>query len=127
MPLPPGPTTWRRSYESSDLWALLAAPADGVSVSFVKAERSTFRWGGSDEHCILSLGHEVHTLPNSGHWVHTDNPDGLFDILAPSFGGTPDLHMQRSPTSSPPASPRAVNNISPSGGAGARQLHALMQ
>ena len=46
-----------------------------------------------------SLGHEVHLLPNSGHWVHTDNPDGLFDILAPSFGGTPDVAMQRAGTS----------------------------
>lgn len=32
------------------------------------------------------LGHAVHELPNSGHWVHTDNPNGLFDILSPSFG-----------------------------------------
>ena len=38
----------------------------------------------------------MHLLPNSGHWVHTDNPDGLFDILAPTFGaGSPDLAMQR--------------------------------
>ena len=31
--------------------------------------------------------------------VHTDNPDGLFDILAPSFGGQPDLRMQRAGSS----------------------------
>jgi pimeloyl-ACP methyl ester carboxylesterase len=23
----------------------------------------------------------VHTLPNSGHWVHVDNPEGLRQIL----------------------------------------------
>lgn len=56
-----------RSYETSDLWPLLAAPADGVTVSFVKAERSTFRWGGTDEARIRALGHAVHELPNSGH------------------------------------------------------------
>jgi len=84
------------SYESTDLWPLLASPAEGIQLSFVKAERSTFRWGGGDEDRILSLGHAVHCLPNSGHWVHSDNPDGLFDILAPSFGGAPDLRMQRS-------------------------------
>ena len=59
----------RRSYESADLWPLLASPADGVTVSFVKAERSTFRWGGTDEARIRQLGHAVHLLPNSGHWV----------------------------------------------------------
>jgi pimeloyl-ACP methyl ester carboxylesterase len=85
-----------RSYERADLWPLLAAPAQGVGVSFVKAERSTFRWGGADEARIRALGHEVVELKNSGHWVHADNPDGLFDLLAPSFGA-PDLRLQRSP------------------------------
>ena len=83
------------SYEKTDLWPLLMAPAQGINISFVKAERSTFRWGGRDEERILFLGHDVHELPNSGHWVHTDNPDALFGILAPSFGASPDIHMQR--------------------------------
>lgn len=90
-----------KSYESTDLWQLLAKPAEGIKLSFVKAERSTFRWGGGDEDRIKALGHAVHLLPNSGHWVHTDNPDGLFDILAPSFGGAPDIRMQRSPSGTP--------------------------
>ena len=88
------------SYVSTDLWPLLTAPAEGIKLSFVKAENSTFRWGGVDEDRIRALGHEVHLLRNSGHWVHTDNPDGLFDIFASSFGGHPDIHMQRSPTGS---------------------------
>lgn len=105
-----------RSYETSDLWALLASPAEGVRLSFVKAERSTFRWGGSDEARIRSLGHGVHLLPASGHWVHTDNPDGLFDILAPTFGAAPDLRMQRSPqqAAQPSAATAAAVNASPS-------------
>ena len=58
--------------------------------------------------------------------MHTDNPDQLFDILAPSFGATPDLRMQRT-SPSPPSSPRMANTIVPSGGASAmRQLQALM-
>jgi hypothetical protein len=76
----------------------------------------------------------VHELRDSGHWVHTDNPGGLFDILAPSFGGAPDLHARRSP----PGSPRAAggggggggiaNNIAPSPAAAAsrRQLEGLL-
>jgi pimeloyl-ACP methyl ester carboxylesterase len=61
----------------------------------VKAEGSNFRWSGADENLIHQLGHRVHLLPNSGHWVHSDNPDGLFDIMAPSFGSGPDLSVQR--------------------------------
>lgn len=83
-----------RSYESTQLWDVLSRRMEGLSIQFVKAERSTFRWGGGDEHRIRALGHNVHLLENSGHWVHTDNPAGLFDILAPSFG-TPDLSVQR--------------------------------
>jgi pimeloyl-ACP methyl ester carboxylesterase len=82
------------SYEQTDLWALVENPAEGLRPSFVRAERSVFRWGGSDEARIKAAGHPVHMLANSGHWVHSDNPDGLFDILAPTFG-VPDVHMRR--------------------------------
>jgi pimeloyl-ACP methyl ester carboxylesterase len=90
-----------RSYEDTDLWPFLAQPAEGIQVSFVRAEASTFRWGGGAQDRITALGHEVHLLRDSGHWVHSDNPGGLFDILAGSFGGEPDLHMRHSPPSSP--------------------------
>lgn len=86
-----------RSYEAADLWPLLQTPAQGIHLSFVKAERSTFRWGGGDEERIRALGHAVHLLRGSGHWVHSDNPSGLFDIMASSFGSPPDIHMQHSP------------------------------
>jgi len=39
----------------------------------------------------------------AGHWVAQDNPDGLFEIMAPSFGAQPDLHMQRASMLSPRA------------------------
>lgn len=82
-----------RSYEESDLWPFLLSPALGISVKFVRAERSTFTWAG-DEERIRSAGHEVHLLRDSGHWVHVDNPEGLFAILSRSFG-TQDLHPER--------------------------------
>ena len=99
-----------RSYESTSLWRFLERPAEGIRLDFVKAERSTFRWGGIDESRIESLGHKVHLLHNSGHWVHTDNPDGLFDILASSFGMEADIHMQRSPQGSPSVSRKSSLN-----------------
>ena len=88
-------------YEASTLWPFLAAPAPGVDVSFVRAARSEYRWAGGDAERIVELGHAVHTLPGAGHWVHAENPDGLFDILAPSFGGAADLHVQRARPGSP--------------------------
>ncbi|KAK6270431.1 hypothetical protein POUND7_007536, partial [Theobroma cacao] len=32
-------------------------------------------------------GVEMHVLEDAGHWVHADNPDGLFRILSFSFKG----------------------------------------
>ncbi|GBG00455.1 hypothetical protein Rsub_13201 [Raphidocelis subcapitata] len=84
-----------RSYESTCLWDLLEAPPQGLRVDFVRATRSTFRWDvGGAEGRIAGLGHRVHAL-EAGHWVHTENPGGLFEILAPTFG-VRDLHMQKS-------------------------------
>ncbi|KAI8107501.1 hypothetical protein M9435_002529 [Picochlorum sp. BPE23] len=88
-----------RSYATTNLWPLLEHPADGIEVSFVRAERSSFRWSGEDQDLIQAYGHRVHLLRNSGHWVHADNPDGLFDIISSNSFGTPDIHMQRSPGS----------------------------
>ncbi len=89
------------SYEADSLWPFLEAPPPGVEVNFVRAARSEYRWAGGDADRIRGLGHGVHDLPGAGHWVHAENPDGLFDILAPSFGGGVDLHVRRSAPGSP--------------------------
>jgi hypothetical protein len=52
------------------------------------------RWAGDEQSRIEACGHRVHLLHNSGHWVHSDNPMGLFDILAPSFGVEVDLSLK---------------------------------
>lgn len=31
---------------------------------------------------------EYHELPDAGHWVHVDNPQGLLDMIAPSLSKT---------------------------------------
>lgn len=82
------------SYEETSLWGLLQQPPQGLAVDFVRAERSNFRWEGSVAENIQQLGHRVHLLRDAGHWVHADNPGGLFDIMASSFGVV-DLHLER--------------------------------
>ena len=71
------------SYESANLWSFITNTPEGLRVSFVKAEHSTFRWAGPEQAVISSHGHAVHTLHKSGHWVHADNPDGAYDCSMP--------------------------------------------
>lgn len=75
-----------KSYEMECLWSFLKSPPEGLKVDFVRAEHSQFRWGGIDEDVIHSYGHQVHFLEDSGHWVHTDNPSGLLQIMRHSLG-----------------------------------------
>eukprot|EP00892_Ulva_mutabilis_P012229 jgi/Ulvmu1/9379/UM051_0006.1 len=79
------------SYENKSHWQLLESPPQGLSVHFVRAEHSSFRWSGGAAERIKALGHAVHLLRDAGHWVHTDNPQGLLDIMAPAFGQRDDV------------------------------------
>lgn len=81
------------SYEETQLWDLLRSPPRGLTVDFVRAEHSNFRWAGGDEAAIRALGHSVHLLRDSGHWVHTDNPRGLIELLQPAFGRREDVSL----------------------------------
>ncbi|KAG9458903.1 hypothetical protein H6P81_003411 [Aristolochia fimbriata] len=85
-----------RSYEETNLWNIVEDVPRGVHINFLKAERSLHRWALEDIRRIrateeLALdegaGVEMHVLEDAGHWVHADNPDGLFRILSTSFQG----------------------------------------
>ncbi|KAH9322362.1 hypothetical protein KI387_017001, partial [Taxus chinensis] len=84
-----------RSYENTNLWQLVENVPQGVHVDFLRAERSLHKWAHEDIQRIHAAeelaasegaGVQMHVLEDSGHWVHADNPDGLFRILASSFG-----------------------------------------
>ncbi|CAH8303158.1 unnamed protein product [Eruca vesicaria subsp. sativa] len=83
-----------QSYEDTNLWDFVENLPRGVHVNFLKAERSLHRWALKDLQRIHAAeelasegggGVEMHVLEDAGHWVHTDNPDGLFRILSSSF------------------------------------------
>ncbi|CAN7116485.1 unnamed protein product [Brassica rapa subsp. narinosa] len=83
-----------QSYEDTNLWNFVENLPRGVHVNFLKAERSLHRWALEDLQRIHAAeelaseeggGVEMHVLEDAGHWVHTDNPDGLFRILSSSF------------------------------------------
>lgn len=75
-----------KSYEMSSFWPLLHTPPEGLKIDFVRAEQSHFRWTDQIQRQIESLGHKVHLLRDAGHWVHADNPEGLYHILKQSLG-----------------------------------------
>ncbi|KAL7156221.1 hypothetical protein ABFS83_03G128900 [Erythranthe nasuta] len=85
-----------QSYEETNLWKLVEDVPRGVHINFLKAERSLHRWALEDLRRIHvaeeqaaqeGAGVEMHVLEDAGHWVHADNPDGLFRILSFSFQG----------------------------------------
>ncbi|XP_044511449.1 protein ABHD11 [Mangifera indica] len=85
-----------QSYEETNLWKFVENLPQGVHVNFLKAERSLHRWALGDLQRIHAAeelaadgggGVEMHVLEDAGHWVHADNPDGLFRILSSSFQG----------------------------------------
>nr|GLL24708.1 protein ABHD11 [Ipomoea trifida] len=83
-----------QSYRETDYWPLLEHPPKGTEISIVRAEKSD-RWEPEVIERLESLGSRksneaegkfsYHILPNSGHWVHVENPKGLLQIVAPKL------------------------------------------
>lgn len=75
------------AYRALDLWPVLEDPPNGVRLRVLRAGRSD-RWDPSMiERLDAVASHpevEVHVL-DAGHWVHTDDPDGLLALLAASL------------------------------------------
>ncbi|PKU60849.1 hypothetical protein MA16_Dca015393 [Dendrobium catenatum] len=83
-----------KSYETTNIWGIVENVPRGVHMNFLKAERSLHRWALEDLQRIHAAeelaseegaGVQMHVLEDAGHWVHADNPDGLFKILSKSF------------------------------------------
>lgn len=70
----------------SSYWKLLESPPEGLKLNFIRAENSHFPWHKNrNKERMTSLGHNLYTLENSGHWLHTDNPSGLMKIFKNHF------------------------------------------
>lgn len=78
-------------------WSLLENPPKETEISFVIAEKSD-RWDEDTTKRLATIAKQrqnvsegkvaTHLLRNSGHWVHTDNPKGLLEIVSPNFLST---------------------------------------
>lgn len=70
-------------YGRLDCWPLLDDPP--VPVLFVRAGRSD-RWSPAELERFAARPHiALETLPDAGHWLHVDDPDGLLELLSPLF------------------------------------------
>ena len=75
-------------------WSLLENPPKETEISFVIAEKSD-RWDQDTTKRLETIAKQrqsvsdgkvsTHVLRNSGHWVHTDNPKGLLEIVSSNF------------------------------------------
>ena len=63
---------------------MLAVPVPDLHIHVVRAENSP-RWPAEVlqwlDHLPAGAPGRLHTLPDSGHWVHVDNPDGLLELI----------------------------------------------
>lgn len=81
-------------FREKDYWLLLEHPPKGTEIAIVRAEKSD-RWDLETVQKLESIasnragGSEgkisYHLLPNSGHWVHVENPKGLLEIITPKL------------------------------------------
>jgi pimeloyl-ACP methyl ester carboxylesterase len=71
-----------QDYARTDAWPWLASPRRRARVDVVRAERSE-RWVDAELERFAHgyPGVHLHVLPDSGHWVHVDNPDGLHGLF----------------------------------------------
>ncbi|XP_058115497.1 uncharacterized protein LOC131258288 isoform X3 [Magnolia sinica] len=82
------------SRKEKSYWPLLEHPPEGLEISVVRAEGSD-RWTPQVLQRLEGLAGKKHgsgkgkflyrVLPNSGHWVHVDNPKGLLEIITPDI------------------------------------------
>lgn len=84
----PGVEEMLQHYAATDLWSVLEAPPSGLAVRVLRGENSD-RWHDEDVQRLDTLAEggrlQHHLLPRAGHWVHTDQPEALLEMLGPDL------------------------------------------
>ena len=82
------PEEFMLDYFRVDLWGFLEASRERPEIQLVVAERSD-RWTPALRQRARALPASTRViyreLPDSGHWVHVDNPEGLLAMMAESL------------------------------------------
>jgi esterase len=73
-------------YAATDVWDVVERPGGRVSPHIVLAGAGA-RWSAADRRRLLAAGSTtVHLLPDAGHWVHVDDPQGVLRALGATLG-----------------------------------------
>ena len=75
-------------YDRQDLWPVVDAAAGHVAMRFVLAGRGSAVPASDRErlrHLQAGRAIELYELPNAGHWLHVDDPEGLLELFAARF------------------------------------------
>lgn len=80
------------SYYRTDLWPVVTHHDKARDMCFVVGGRSEVL-GDEDRRRLAAIARRephvrVHTLPTAGHWVHIDDPEGLFAIVSSSLSAS---------------------------------------
>jgi hypothetical protein len=73
-----------RDFFNADLWPTVARPPEGVEIHFVKANDSnTLEESAAAriEAAGTAAGRVFLHRLDGGHWINTDNPEGVLDLL----------------------------------------------
>lgn len=93
-----GPFVWRfdlafipemlASFGSLDLWPFVESHQGAPRLIMVRGGRSD-RWSGDEQSRLVRAAAQgavvEHVLPAAGHWLHTDDPGGLWALLKPAL------------------------------------------
>lgn len=87
-------TEMLRAYSEHDAWDVLERPPSGVRPVVVQGGRSD-RWLPGEKARLDALARagviRHHVMEGAGHWLHTEDPDGLLGLLAPALRGLLDV------------------------------------
>ena len=94
-----GGYTWRfdiatveqlfQSFLRTSFYNLLRNPPSGTSINIVRASRNPL-WTDKDIKDLSDMEKQSNgsvklTVIEGGHWLHVDNPEGLWKAVSPSF------------------------------------------
>lgn len=72
-------------YATTDAWDAVERPLGRVSPHILLAGAGA-RWIAADRRRLLAAdAATVHVLPDAGHWVHVDDPEGVIETLGATF------------------------------------------
>ncbi|MEL6349506.1 MAG: alpha/beta hydrolase [Myxococcota bacterium] len=72
-------------YATLDLWSVLDVPIADLEIHVLHALNSD-RWSTAMvQRARYAAAATTHALPEAGHWVHVDNPEGLLRLMSPYF------------------------------------------